>query len=261
MRGDYPDPGHDIENFWAGATVALKFQLPSWDFKRTKKLTRPRHTHLKRLIRPPHSILAINLIYFSPSLDQNLSLHLGKSWLAVYLVVWVILGKIQCSINRWSAPNDQYHDCHQHIYPRSGPKKSLDQSGVCLSRAGHLQSLPMPNLGSYHERVCSGSEGFYPTVSQILGIVYIHAGCTRLTISPFATVSKLHESLQRYMSRYGVLFLFLFFFAGQTKDHQTSLSCWSPLDKDNSHLYGISSMKVSQILRVPLGNLPSIICT
>lgn len=50
----------------------------------------------------------------------------------------------------------------------------------------------MPNLGSDHQHVCSGSEVFYSIVSRILGIVYIHARYTRLTISRFATVSKLH---------------------------------------------------------------------
>lgn len=39
MRGGYPDPGHDVEKFLAGATVAVKFQLPSLNFKRTKAIT------------------------------------------------------------------------------------------------------------------------------------------------------------------------------------------------------------------------------
>lgn len=37
MRGDYPDSGQDGEDFRAGATVAVEFQLHSWNFKETKR--------------------------------------------------------------------------------------------------------------------------------------------------------------------------------------------------------------------------------
>lgn len=37
MLDDYPDPGHDVEDFRAGSTMAVEFQIHSRNFKATKK--------------------------------------------------------------------------------------------------------------------------------------------------------------------------------------------------------------------------------
>ena len=37
MLDDYPDPGHDVEDFRAGSAVAVEFQIHSRNFKATKK--------------------------------------------------------------------------------------------------------------------------------------------------------------------------------------------------------------------------------
>lgn len=38
VNGDYPNPGHDINNFKAGAKVAIEFQVNSRNFKANKKI-------------------------------------------------------------------------------------------------------------------------------------------------------------------------------------------------------------------------------
>lgn len=139
MRGYYTDPGHDVEKFFE-----REQQLPSYNFKRTKTITDAAKGILIPSTLSSHlrSILAINLIYCSPSLDPNLSLHLGESWLGVYLVVWFIPWKdpMFCkSVDRTIRP----------IIPRLSSayipsfwseEIPLINSCVCLfSRVGHLQ--------------------------------------------------------------------------------------------------------------------------
>lgn len=38
VEGDYPNPGHDVDDFKAGARVAVEFQLYSRNFKATKNI-------------------------------------------------------------------------------------------------------------------------------------------------------------------------------------------------------------------------------
>lgn len=98
----------------------------------------------------------------------------------------------------------------------------------------------MPNLGSDYQHVCSGSEVSYSIVSRILGIVYIQARYNRLTISRFATVSKLHVPVH----------------TGCCGRQSSSNLFTMMITLDNSHLYGISSTPVFRILRVSLGEQP-----
>lgn len=37
LKGDYPDPGHDLEDLRAGSIVAVEFQIHCRNFKATKK--------------------------------------------------------------------------------------------------------------------------------------------------------------------------------------------------------------------------------
>ena len=38
VKGDYPDPGHDVDDFKAGARVAVEFQIVSRNFKASKRI-------------------------------------------------------------------------------------------------------------------------------------------------------------------------------------------------------------------------------
>lgn len=38
VDSDYPDPGHDVDDFKSGATVAVEFQILSRNFKASKKV-------------------------------------------------------------------------------------------------------------------------------------------------------------------------------------------------------------------------------
>ena len=38
VNSDYPGPGHDVNNFKSGATVAIKFQILLQNFKASKKV-------------------------------------------------------------------------------------------------------------------------------------------------------------------------------------------------------------------------------
>ena len=38
VKGDYPDPGHDVSDFKAGARKAVEFQIGSRNFKASKRI-------------------------------------------------------------------------------------------------------------------------------------------------------------------------------------------------------------------------------